>query len=361
MNTTKDETAWVSPPSETILRLLYQKDINLHLFRIKTELDINSFLDLLHDRIELNSKLISILSETLGGSQVFWLNRYQQYAESVDASNQNMISEYLPFLQSLANVRNTSLENLLDSFKVSTLEHLISDYLHSPHIMFSKSQQVHPSPTKIANWIRNCEIEAEKILLNSPIPIFSQDTLKDILPDIVALSKINNIDKIKHKLKTILSTAGVILIFSPSEAGNGVSGLTKPLLKKYRLIVVTDRYKNNAAFWFTLLHEISHCILHSISRPLVHYSDQEFTLASLPSNNFYAEEEANKYVEELLFPYEIMNELLTTKLSHKTILRLAVKYDISAALITAQIHRFSLAPYSFYRKVYRSVSFKSIH
>ena len=101
---------------------------------------------------------------------------------------------------------------------------------------------------------------------------------------------------------------------------------------------------------------MSHCILHSLRFPLIHYSDDEFQLASLKTNNIYEEQEANNYVESLLFPEDIKH-LIRQCNSYNDILSLAVKYDISASLIVAQIHREKLAPYSWYRKVYRRVDF----
>ncbi len=351
---------WVSPPSETILRLIYQKGINIYLFRLKTGLSADQFLDLLYDKLKLDSRIISILSDVLGGSQSFWINRYKQFDQQLANSDDLVISENFSFLNNLCSVRQTSIDNLSNSFKVSTLEHLIMDYLHSPKIMYSKSQRLEPSLVNIANWIRNCELVAEKVIIEQSVRVFNANVLKETLGEILALTKINSVQKVISKLKKMLLEAGVVLILSSSETGNGVSGFTKTLLKKYRVVVVTDRYKNNAAFWFTLLHELAHCVLHSIYKPIIHYSDEEFTLASQPINNIYEEEEANIYVENLLFPYELMQELKEASSSYRNIMRLGVKYDMSTALIVAQIHRTKLAPYSYYRKVYKEVKFENI-
>lgn len=355
------EVNWVSPPSETILRLIYQKNINLNSFRLEAGFSVEQFSNLLHDKLDVNHSLASMLSDILGGSPNFWINRYKQFHNNLDESNRLVVSENLPFLENLSAIRKTSIEGLLNNFKVSTFEHLISDYLHSPKIMYSKSQKSEPSPVDIANWIRNCEVAGEETVISQSIQIFDAGLLKNMIGDILALSKVNSVEKITHKLKALLLNAGVVLVLSPSESGNGVSGFTKTLLKRYRLVVVTDRYKNNAAFWFTLLHELAHCILHSISQPLVHYSDEEFTLASLPTNDIHEEEEANSYVEKLLFSEELMLGLERSSRSYKGIMRLGVKYDVPAALLVAQIHRMKLAPYKNFRKVYRRVEFEVIY
>jgi len=246
--------------------------------------------------------------------------------------------------------------NLLNDFQYSSLEHLVLDYFENPVILYSKTQRFEPSPINIANWIRDCEKEAEKLIYEGKVRTFSAESLNDSLPNIVSYTKVNRIQNILDKIQEICFNSGVIVLFKPSEAGYGVSGFTKRLLKDYRLVVITDRYKNNAAFWFTFLHELSHCILHNLRFTLIHYSDDEFQLASLKTNNIYEEEQAHNYVESLLFPEDIKYHIRQCN-SYNDILSLAVKYDISAALIVAQIHREKLAPYSWYRKVYRRVEF----
>lgn len=351
---------WASPPSVTILRLAYNRNINIHLLRVQLEMNVDSFIDLIHDRIHVDNKLLSILSRSLGGSEEFWKNRYEQYFDDLGVSNRSVLANHSKILSSLSKNRNISLESLLDDFKVSSFEHLVSEYFLSPKVMFSKNQRMDPSPVKLADWMRRCEIMAEKIIFSSPVIPFSCDALKDLLPNVVSFSKVNSIENIIGSLKECLLGAGVILILSPSEAGNGVSGFTKSLLKKFRLVVVTDRYKNNAAFWFTLLHELSHCILHNLNKPLIHYSDDMFKLASLPGNYSFEEDEANDYVENILFDTELMQQLIKINLSYKNIIRMGVKYDISPSLLVAQLHRLDIAPYSHFRKIFRDVKFDRI-
>lgn len=360
INQSPTELTWVSPPSETILRLIYQKEFNLHLFRLKIGLSIDQFIDVLHDKIEMTVKFASQLSEILGGSQGFWLRRYEEFNEYLNESNKVVLSDNFEFLESLSKARSTSIDDLLDDFKISTYENLIIDYLKSPKILYSKSQRMEPSPVNIANWVRKCEFVAERVILKEPVHIFSPTVLDNSLGELLSLTKVNSVNNIIHKLKAILLKSGIVLVLSPSVSGNQVSGFTKKLLKKYRLVVVTDRYKNNAAFWFTLLHELAHCILHSINQPIIHYSDHEFVLASLETNDIFEEEEANDFVEKLLFPPDFMNEIKKSNKSYRSIMKLGVKYDISTALIVAQIHRMKISPYHFFRKVYRSIKFDSI-
>lgn len=347
----------VSPPSSTILRRLSELNIDLKLFREHLELSIEEFGKLVHDRLKFNSKLAYQLSQILGGSEIFWSNRYENYILETGKSNEEVYAEYKSTLDELCASRQTDIKDLLNDFQYSSLEHLVVDYFESPLILYSRTQRFEPSPIKIANWIRDCEMEAEILIYEGVVRKFSTDTLSQSLPEIIGLTKVNQVKNILTKIQEICFNCGVIVLFKSSQSGYGISGFTKRVLKDYRLVVITDRYKNNAAFWFTFLHELAHCLLHNLRFPLIHYSDDEFQLASLKTDNIFEEQEANDYVESLLFPENIMSQIKRCT-SYKRILSLAVKYDISASLIVAQIHREKIAPYSWYRKVYRRVSFE---
>ncbi|MDL5514606.1 hypothetical protein QSE00_22530 [Arenibacter sp. M-2] len=346
----------ISPPSATILRRVSDLNIDLKKFRDILNLTVEDFGKLIHDQLKFSDKLAYQFSQILGGTEIFWSNRYKNYIEEITESNQQVYSEYKIILDELCTSRKTDINNLLSDFQYSSLEHLVLDYFENPIILYSKTQRFEPSPINIANWIRDCEKEAEKLIYDGRVRIFSAESLNDALLNIVAFTKVNNLQKILGKIQEICFNNGVVVLFKSSEVGYGVSGFTKRLLKDYRLVVVTDRYKNNAAFWFTFLHELSHCILHNLRFPLIHYSDDEFQLASLKTNNIYEEDEANNYVESLLFPEDVKHHIRQCN-SYTDILTLAVNYDISAALLVAQIHREKLAPYSWYRKVYRRVEF----
>ena len=324
----------VSPPSATILRRVSDLNIDLKKFREILNLTVEEFGKLIHDQLQINDKLAYQFSQILGGTEVFWSNRYRNYIEDITKSNQQVYAEHKVTLDELCISRKTDISNLLCDFQYSSLEHLVLDYFENPVILYSKTQRFEPSPVKIANWIRDCEREAEELIYDGKVRTFCAESLNDSVPLIVSYTKVNNIQKVLDKIQEICFNCGVVVLFKSSQSGYGVSGFTKRLLKDYRIVVITDRYKNNAAFWFTFLHELSHCILHSLKFPLIHYSDDEFQLASLKTNNIYEEQEANDYVESLLFPEDIKIHIRKCS-SYNDILSLAVKYDISAALIVA--------------------------
>ena len=347
----------ISPPSETILRRVSDLNIDLRLFRESLGLDKSTFARLIHDQLEVDDRLAYKLSELLGGSEVFWTNRYINYSTELCVSNKQVYEQYKSTLDELCEVRQTDLSDLLNDFQYSSLEHLILDYFESPIILYSRTQRFEPSPIKLANWIRECEKEAENLIYSGDVNRFSSDVLHNAIAELVSYSKVNRLENVLSRIQRVCFDCGVVLLCKPSESGYGISGLTKVILKNYRLVIVTDRYKNNAAFWFTLLHELAHCILHNLRFPLVHYSDDQFHLASLKTNNIFEEDEANQFVESVLFSEEVKSEIKNCH-NYKNLIRIAVKYDISASLIAAQIHREKIAPYSWYRKVYRKVVFK---
>lgn len=345
-----------SPPSTTILRRIHDLNIDLEKFREILNLTLDDFAKLVYDQLTMSEELFHKLSSVLGGTEKFWSNRYRQFAEEIYHSNKKVYISYKHILDELCASRKIDIDNLLADFRYPSLEYLILDYFEKPIILYSKNQRFEPSPIKIANWIRDCEKEGERFIYEGKVNKFSSQLLHDSLSDIMGYSKVNKIQNVLIKIQETCFRAGVVTLFRSSKSGFGISGFTKRLLNNYRLVVVTDRYKNNAAFWFTLLHELSHCILHDVSAPLIHYSDDEFQLASLKNDNIFEEEAANNFAESILFPDTIRKEMKKCY-SHEHIISLAVKYDISASLIVAQIHREKLAPYTWYRKLYKKVEF----
>src|SRR5680860_559067 len=129
----------VSPPSETILRRVSDMDIDLKMFRDSLGLDVDTFGRLIHDQLQISSKLAYGLSRVLGGSENFWTNRYNNYFEELQESNEQVYTQYKVTLDELCKSRKTNMDNLLDDFQYSSLEYLVLDYFESPLILYSRT------------------------------------------------------------------------------------------------------------------------------------------------------------------------------------------------------------------------------
>ena len=150
-------------------------NIDLKMFRDSLNLDVETFGQLIHDQLKINNKLAYRLSRVLGGSEVFWTNRYNDYFDELQESNQQVYQQYKITLDELCESRKTNIENLLYDFQYSSLEYLVLDYFESPMILYSRTQIFEPSPIKIANWIRECEKQAENLIYQGEVRKFSSN------------------------------------------------------------------------------------------------------------------------------------------------------------------------------------------
>lgn len=69
----------------------------------------------------------------------------------------------------------------------------------------------------------------------------------------------------------ILADAGVLLVFIPEIDGTRISGATWWLTPSHPIIALTGRYRFVDTFWFTMVHEIAHVLLHPKRVTFMHF------------------------------------------------------------------------------------------
>lgn len=74
---------WVSPPGDTILDILKEKNISVWEFAEQMNFDKEFAVDFLKGEKLLDKKIASKLEKVLGSSKKFWLKREEQYREDL--------------------------------------------------------------------------------------------------------------------------------------------------------------------------------------------------------------------------------------------------------------------------------------
>lgn len=127
-----------------------------------------------------------------------------------------------------------------------------------PQASFKRSQLLTISAPHTALWIRLAEIAAEEKAQS--VKPYDAEKLRELVPQIVALTREDFADGFKEA-QSLLLKAGVVLVFVPEVDQTRISGLSK-WADKNPLIAMTGRYKYFDSFWFSLVHEIGHVLLH---------------------------------------------------------------------------------------------------
>jgi plasmid maintenance system antidote protein VapI len=75
---------WASPPGDTILNLLDDKNITPSELAAYLQISFRETRDLLDGTFKITDKIAEKLAEFLGGSKQFWVNREAQYRETLE-------------------------------------------------------------------------------------------------------------------------------------------------------------------------------------------------------------------------------------------------------------------------------------
>ena len=109
-------------------------------------------------------------------------------------------------------------------------------------------------------WIQLGKSVARKIFCAD----YSQKKLLDSIPFFRSLT-LEKFSEAFPKLKKKLSECGVLLVALPYMKNSGLSGAVQWLTKNKVMLLINDRGKDTAKFWFTLFHEIRHILQRKVT------------------------------------------------------------------------------------------------
>ena len=164
---------------------------------------------------------------------------------------------------------------------------------------FRKSDKFEIDKMSLAAWIRQGQIDAEKIICKD----FDKKKLIQFIPKIMALTE-EKPSIFIPKLKEIGKECGVAFVFVKELPGLPVYGVTYWTDSSKVIVEMTLRQKTNDQFWFSLFHEIGHIIKHG---------KKDFYIQDDEEQNSLWEEEANKFARETLINDEEYTQLINDK------------------------------------------------
>lgn len=178
-------------------------------------------------------------------------------------------------------------------------------------------------------WVAKIVKEAEKENTNN-IP-FKKDLLnKDFLKKIVDVS---DEDKAVYKAIAMLKEIGIFVVIEPHLAQTYLDGAAIMIKGKNPIIGMTIRHDRLDNFWFTLLHELSHILLHYDSGTNLFYDDIESVDHHDPREN-----EADNLAIETMIPESIWNKSPVSILpSIDVAKKLAKKLSIHPAIVAGRM------------------------
>lgn len=111
----------------------------------------------------------------------------------------------------------------------------------------------------LAIWQARARSDAEYAFLNQEIAAFTSLAKKDLYD----LARLSVDPHIVRGLPAILAKHGIILVYVQSLPGMMADGAFFRLSTRHPVIAMSLRFPRLDYFWFTLLHELAHLVLHN--------------------------------------------------------------------------------------------------
>lgn len=218
-------------------------------------------------------------------------------------------------------------DKLLRFFKVTDVEAFGKVWL-APQASYKRSQRFDINEYATALWLRLAEVEAERILESAGS--FDSAALRRVAAEIPGLTRLP-IEEGFAQAQGLLLECGVLLVFVPEIDGTRICGASRWLRGKSPIVALTSRHKFLDIFWFTMLHEIAHILLHPKRAT---YLDVE-KKKGVKDDEDNLETEANRFAASLLLDDNSRAALLAAT-SDEDIIQLANQVGVSVGILAGQ-------------------------
>lgn len=333
---------WVDPPGSTIARILSRRGISIAQFASEVQLSESKAHALIDGVSPIDEKLAERLSNVVGSSVVFWINRENLYRSDLDRlssvqklpraqewTRQFPIRDMIKFGWLSPNTPRSKFSSALcDFFAVESPGAWQIKF--KPEVAaaaFRTSPTYESNPAAVAAWLRWAEIQSDQIKCRP----WNPSLLKGRLEEMRRLTRRNQPSRFIPELQALCGECGVALVIAPAPSGCRASGATRFLSPEKALIVLSLRYKSDDHFWFTFFHETGHLLLHS---------KEALFLEDGSEVSSQEEQEANEFSGMTLIPSGYQSALEHVRPRTTDVVRLAVRIGISPGVLVGQLqHR----------------------
>lgn len=337
---------WFSKPGDSLRGLMARRQVTPQDLAEKIQGGSETVRGLFAGTVAIDSRLADALSQAVGGSRDFWINRQAQYevaleravtrADSIEGEwwlrNAPLPGSTLPGRLSEAK-RRDEIQRRLVFYSVPTSQAWSARYgRFQSSARFRTSETFDAKPGANILWLRQGELECD---LAATRP-WSAVSLRDRLQVIRGLSRISQPARFLPKLKAIFAEAGVALIVVRAPTGCRASGASALVAPDKAMLLVSFRYRADDQFWFTIFHEIGHLLLHQ-GRTFV---DEDGTPEDV------SEQEANEFARSCIIPPSRMEEFNELSPRARAVTRFSVSIGIAPGLTVGQMQRRGVIKYS---------------
>lgn len=324
---------WSCPPGRSINTQLRRRNLTVTDLAAHLALPPSEVAQLLDGVLRITPALAAQLPIVVGGSAAFWLSRQEQYLDDLrrQATTERAWIESLPladlkrfgWLRPITQAKDVA-SACLEFFDVGTVEEYEERWLDKlPQAAFHSSKSFAPESAATAAWLRQGEIEANKIACRA----WSADRFAAALDQIRLLTREKSPAAFLPALQRMCQECGVAVVIVRAPKGCRASGATRFLSPIKATVQLSFRYLSDDQFWFTFFHEAGHLLLHS-GDSFVEYDEQPLSPR---------EQEANQFASTTLIPEPAQVSLSTLGRDARKVVRFARDLGIAPGIVVGQL------------------------
>jgi addiction module HigA family antidote len=327
---TEYQPARVSHPGKTLKETLKALGMKQPELAKRTGRPLKTINEIINGKASITSETAFQLETVLSVPATFWLNRQNQYDESLARNKQSVEmhqfiawSEMFPIKEMIKWLGFPMHTNPIDRTKellsffgiASPLQW--DKYWSGLKAHYRQRSNVSIDFPALSVWLRYGEIEAQKIECKE----FSVTKFKSCLKDIKLLTT-KSPEEFIPELTKLCASSGVAYVLVRDLPRTYVCGATRWLSSNKALIQQGIRYKTNGQFWFTFFHEAAHIIKHNSEGLILELSKNKVNKL---------ENEANRFASDFLIPTKAYKAFI-------------LEEDFSRSSIKAFAHSLKIAP-----------------
>ena len=220
---------------------------------------------------------------------------------------------------------------------VTSLNNTVNIKRYHPFFKQNINKHNKISSEALISWIRMGEIEAQKFQTKS----FDPGKLYNLIPDLRQMT-LKPLDNFQKKFGEKFSDAGVALVVVPHFPKTYAHGASFWLNKNKAVLMITIRGRWADMFWFSLIHELGHILLHNKQQIFVESDDISFVNQKL-------EDEADKFAADILIPSAEFKSFVNKNIiNKKDIIEFAGKIYIHPGIVVGRLHHDNIIPQAWF-------------
>lgn len=325
---------WASAPGDTISDILRERDLSEEEFAHLMGHHLEYVRDLLQGRATITLAVARKLESCLGASVEFWMSRDFQYRQDI-ARLHVVHDKWLDELPLGDMIRfgwltpiphpSSEVDACLRFFNVPSIGAWYETYGGLQQLVaFRTSPSFDSRPAAVAAWLRQGEIEAEKID-SQP---WDANRFRKSLSYIRSLTRRGNPDRFIPELQRCCAESGVAVVVVRAPSGCRASGATRFVSQDKALLQLSFRYLTDDHLWFTFFHEAGHLLLHG---------KEGFFLEGTETASTLQEKEANEFAASTLIPPEFLPKLLSLTSDSRKVIMFAKEVGVSPGIVVGQL------------------------